>query len=411
MARLSRDARLETREARSRLKIRHEPYWRSIHPGVALGYRKGARGGVWLARKLEGKAYRKSTLGRADDVADADAETVLNYAQAHKAALAFAESPRVRAMRADPTVGEIVEQYLEHQQAHAKSAEATENKAEVHILPQLGQRRVSELTTDELRRWHANLARAPRGRRVARDAEPDPRPRKSSANRVLTVLKAALNFAYEQGLVRSDEVWRRVKPFKQVEAPRIRYLSRTEAKRLLNAADEDFRPLVRAALLTGCRYGELVRMRVADFNADAGAVLVAESKGGRPRHVYLTEEGQTFFRQAASGKLGDALLFTRSDGTAWGPSHQIRRMHEACDRAKIAPRVSFHDLRHTYGSLLAMKGVPLQIIAEALGHADTRITQRHYAHLHPDHVAKTIRASLPKFGLEETKVHVLETKS
>src|SRR5688500_14570254 len=87
MARLARDSRLETREARSRLKQRHAPYWRQIYTGVAIGYRKGARGGVWLVRKLEGEDYTFTRLGSADDHADANGIDVLSYAQAHEKAL------------------------------------------------------------------------------------------------------------------------------------------------------------------------------------------------------------------------------------------------------------------------------------------------------------------------------------
>jgi site-specific recombinase XerD len=47
---------------------------------------------------------------------------------------------------------------------------------------------------------------------------------------------------------------------------------------------------------------------------------------------------------------------------------------------------------------MAMAGVPLQVIAEVLGHSDTRITEKHYAHLSPSYVADTVRAHLPNFG-------------
>lgn len=62
--------------------------------------------------------------------------------------------------------------------------------------------------------------------------------------------------------------------------------------------------------------------------------------------------------------------------------------------ARIEPAVSFHILRHTYASVLAMRGVPLGVIAAQLGHADTRMTERHYAHLAPNYVADTVRAAL-----------------
>ena len=60
MGRQVRDARLETRDARLKLKQRHEPYWRLIHEGLHLGYRKGPRGAVWLVRYRERDKYLKN---------------------------------------------------------------------------------------------------------------------------------------------------------------------------------------------------------------------------------------------------------------------------------------------------------------------------------------------------------------
>ncbi len=81
-----------------------------------------------------------------------------------------------------------------------------------------------------------------------------------------------------------------------------------------------------------------------------------------------------------------------------------------CDRAGISPPVPFKALRTTYGSLLAMEGVPLQVIASALGHADTRITEKHYAHLMPNYVADKIRENLPAFSEQKSKVRRLRRK-
>jgi integrase len=80
-------------------------------------------------------------------------------------------------------------------------------------------------------------------------------------------------------------------------------------------------------------------------------------------------------------------------------SHQLRQMIEACKRAKIVPAISFHVLRHTHGSALATKGIPMAVIAEQLGHADNRMTEKHYAHLAPSYIADTIRAHFPTLGI------------
>ena len=141
------------------------------------------------------------------------------------------------------------------------------------------------------------------------------RSRKASANRVLTALKAPLNHAYRAGRVPADDAWRKVQPFKRADAPKVRYLTHDEARRLLNACPQGFRDLVRAGLLTGCRYGELIALKVADHDPDNGSVYIADPKGGRPRHVPLTAEGRQWFGEWAHSKTGDDLILTRPDGS------------------------------------------------------------------------------------------------
>lgn len=105
-------------------------------------------------------------------------------------------------------------------------------------------------------------------------------------------------------------------------------------------------------------------------------------------------------------KTPDDPVFVREDGGLWVKSHQLRPMVEACRRAKITPGASFHILRHTHGSTLAMRGVPMAVIAEQLGHADTRMTEKHYAHLAQSYVADTIRAHFPVLGIGPKSVVV-----
>jgi integrase len=381
--------------------------------GLHLGYRKRVRGGVWMVRvySSEGR-YIKKVLGRADDNEDPNGNNVLSFKEAQREAL------EMEASGSDPlpstlTVADTLREYMAWYRAHKKpnAYHQAELKAQGSILPILGEIPVAELTPKRLRQWLEGLVTQPPRLRTGRFSngqkhrdEIDLRARRATANRTLTVLKAALNRAYHDGKVESDDAWRCVKPFRNVDAPKVRYLSIDEATRLINACAGDFRQLVQAALLTGCRYGELIGMVCHDFNPDAGCVTVRESKSGRPRHVPLTEEGQQLFERSTAGRPGGEVMFLRRDGKPWGRSHQQRPLERACEIAGIEPAVSFHVLRHTYGSLLAMRGVPLQVIAEALGHADTRITSRHYAHLLPSYVANTIRKHLPNFGVERDNI-------
>jgi integrase len=229
------------------------------------------------------------------------------------------------------------------------------------------------------------------------------RARQATANRVLTVLKAALNLAYREGYAPSDDAWRRVKPFGKVDAPKIRYLNDAEAVRLVNRCGPDLRNLVTAALLTGCRYGELTRLASSDFDKGAGLIHIRETKSGKPRTVPLTEEGRAFFTGMGAGKVGAALLLTR-DGMAWGDGHQHRPLAEACREAKIEPVISFHILRHSAASRLVQRGVPMAVIAKLLGNSEA-ICAKHYAHLSQDYVNETIRSAGGAIGIfAETNV-------
>jgi len=133
-------------------------------------------------------------------------------------------------------------------------------------------------------------------------------------------------------------------------------------------------------------------------------VFVRYAKSGRSRHIPLSDEGAAFFERQTAGRKRGELMFTREDGGAWGRAHQHRRIKVACVAAGIDPAISFHILRHTYGSALAQAGVPLKVIAEAMGHADTRMTERHYGHLSEEYIARQIRSNLPSFGFEADNV-------
>jgi len=321
------------------------------------------------------------------------------------------------------TVASAIADYLRaYQRRGGKAVYTTRGAAEAHILPAIGQIPVRRLNARKIEAWHHTLSEQPARVRTKPGAEPNyreadstkdgNRKRRATANRVLTVLKAALNYAWKSGHVPNDDAWRRVRPFREVDVARVRYLTEAECTRLANACEPAFRNLVVGALLTGCRYSELTAMQVADFNPDAGVITVRTSKAGKPRHVVLTIEGQRLLAMLTAGKLGNELIFTRDDGATWGQSHQLRPMIAACKQASIRPAVSFHVLRHTYGSTLAMRGVPLGVIAEQLGHADTRMTEKHYAHLAPSYVADTIRASFPELGIvSETTIASLKLRA
>jgi len=161
---------------------------------------------------------------------DADRGEILYFAQAQAKAQAravawFQEIERGAGLVVEPvTVSEAMEHYVADYLARGGKGERDlRRKINALIAPELGERRVADLTLAHMRAWQHRLAAAPArlrskaqgGKaniRKAEDAD-NRRARPATANRVLTVLKAALSLAYREGRVPSEDAWRRVKPF------------------------------------------------------------------------------------------------------------------------------------------------------------------------------------------------------
>lgn len=413
MARTVRDLKLESRTARSGLKARGKPYYKTLDEGLHIGYRKPRSGpGKWVVRYYAGsQTYQVETVASADDLSDANGVDVLSFAQAQADARKRRDDrSRTAAGITGPfTVDDAMGEYLTYLEHERKTAKDVRYRYDALIKHQLGKIEVAALNAKKIRDWHRDIAKLPARLRTRKGEQQNyatlngddaKRQRKASANRTLAILKAALNWAWREGNAASDAEWRRVEPFEGVDVARIRYLTIAEAKRLLNACDPDFRKLAQAALETGARYGELTRLTVADFHPEMGTIAIRVSKTSKPRHVVLTDEGQAFFRQVCIGRAGSELMFARASGAVWGRANQMRPMALAVKRAKISPPIGFHGLRHTWASLSVMAGVPLLVVAKNLGHANTQMVEKHYGHLAPSFIADAIRAGAPKFGFK-----------
>ena len=450
MARTKRSQDLDSRTKRLALPIGQRVY-DTLAEGCYILYKRPVNGaaGNWIARAYdpETKKFRQEQVGVADDLLDADEIKIFTFAQAQKLAQARFESWNREAVleaggevphKGPFTVADAWAEYLaDAERRGVHGIRIMRQTADAHIIPALGQVDVAKLTPKRVRDWHQALAAearrktgAPRkpGADVEHLADPDTederRARKDTANRILSNLKAALNFAARsRGIGRSID-WRQVKPFANVTQPRIRFLTVNEQQLLVNACPPELRALVKGALFTGARYGELTQVRVGDLNPQ-GSVFVRFGKANRggykPRHVVLTKEGLEWFVSHAAGRRADDLMFqhtaTRAgraevlkDFDGWAAYDQGKVMAKACVKAEIAA-VTFHELRHTYASGLVNKGVPLAFVAEQLGHSNTRMVEKHYGHLCPSAKADSIRLLAPVLGIGgELVVQPLEIK-
>lgn len=167
-------------------------------------------------------------------------------------------------------------------------------------------------------------------------------------------------------------------------SPRVRYLTRLEAGRLLEASlsiSVELSGFVRLCLNTGCRKNEVLRMRWADIDLDKRLFILRPevNKTGRWRVLPLND-GALLALKNLRGLCGDSdLVFPCPRG---GRLRQLDKHFRMAVEAAGIHDFRIHDLRHTFASWLVSEGVDLLKVRDLLGHSSVKMTER-YAHLMP----------------------------
>lgn len=269
MARTIQEASIQSRAARARLPARVEPYYRSLQRGLALGYRRGIRGGSWLARMRDPvhDRYTETKIGPADDAGEKTVQGLSYDEAAQRAREIFVQEEAKRTSGVQPgvkkkLVNDVLDLYVEGYINGAARRDGRPGRdlknlssiMSVHIRPALGNVRLDQLNTDRLEKFKADLASAPKLSRnggaannsrndppseiaeAARGAFSEPydreelmRKRCARANRIITALRAALNHAVKKRMIATDIAWRTaLKPYRNVDGTTVRYLELDE---------------------------------------------------------------------------------------------------------------------------------------------------------------------------------------
>jgi len=403
-----------------------EPHWFRLQrrPSLHLGYRKLAGDGSWIARWRLNDGYTKKAIGSADDTRQADGIDVLTFDQAQERArreLELVLNPRAQAALQTPpvakpstTVAEALAAYVAHVRASSGPEEAGRAQGRFinHVLPYIGNFAINDLGATELR--------AVRDRMLKRD-ESDPeveRASKSSANRVMATVKAALTMAYkaaaeyaethkQPSLIPSDSAWRRCERFAKVDGQRELHLDDDQLQRLVNSCRADLRQLVLAGYYSGARPGKELRiMRCKDFAPQMKQVTVPDGKtGGRP--VTLTDAGVAFFTELTAGRGPDEFIFRNERGDQWAKDGHVRLFKEAVRRAKLPEEAVAYNLRHGYISHCIMNGMPVDLVARNCG-TSAAMVEKFYSKWFDLKRQAAIEAAAPKLGFASGKVTALK---
>jgi integrase/recombinase XerD len=405
--------KLSSHITRREFTCRKEPYWGVIEYGRAIGFlKKTRRECYWVARcRTPEGGYRFHRLARSNQRARADGKTIMTYNQARAAADEwFALQEKIGAacparpfgrnltldlkLRDDDfTVAHAMVDYVAWKKLAASPSyfETIISQTNTYILPILGDLSAERMTGIHFLEFvRTALEMVPRrgARRIIgrmpieRMSAETLRRRKKTINCVITMLRDALQMAWDNGKIDNDRAFRTFRRFTHSSASRVMFLSREESARLLAVAAPDLRQLILGALYSGCRSGELLNLCVSDVAREGYGLSIVPFKTRTPRFVFLPDEGMAFFLELAKGRDTNAPLFLRANGTEWGVQHRYF-FRIAVATAGLPKRFTFHGLRHTYASQLIQAGTPLQAVADQLGHANTLTVSRTYAHFAP----------------------------
>jgi integrase len=244
------------------------------------------------------------------------------------------------------------------------------------ILPALGRMKVAAVARDDIEK-------------LCRRITASGKPRRANAT------KSLCSILFNQAII-----WRLMvdNPAQGVksnpEHGRERYLSDEEIDRLMTVLDRwqarrpDAVDAIRLALLAGARRGEIMSMCWADVDLDTAVWVkpATRTKQRRTHRVPLAPQAVDVLRRRQAERQADTRVVRLRDDHVFrggGDAAHITRLRDAWELIRAEAQlgdVHFHDLRHSFASLLVGQGLSLPIIGALLGHSKPATTQR-YAHL------------------------------
>jgi integrase len=337
------------------------------------------------------------------------------------------------------TLREIAESWLEAQtQLRSRTLERYRGALECHVFPRFGHLRVAELTEDHVSQLIAEMRAGVhfRRERMVRDPHtrklvPDTSSRLVRVKRatpfagwtiraVLTPLSRVMAHAVRRGMAAANPVAKLERGERPAVSRReMRVLEPDEIESLLGVACERYRPLLATAVFTGLRLGELLGLVWADVDFEGGLIKVRKqlARTGERVEPKTPQAVRDVVLMPALGRVlrehklrtgysqPTDFVFPSLTGTPLQARNVARRaLGKATAQAELHAggrrALRFHDMRHTFASLLIAEGLDVVFVSRQLGHANPSITLSIYAHLfdRARHAERTRDALETSFG-------------
>jgi len=266
------------------------------------------------------------------------------------------------------TFGEMMDRFMkEHSPKVAQNTQDSYRASLKHLLKFFGGLVLSEITVKKVHEYK-------QARKAAGGGAP-------SINRSLAMLSKAFSLAFREWEWVKDNPVSKVSREKE-SSGRDRWLTGEEERRLLEHSPQWLREIITFDLHTGLREDELLSLTWDRVDLFRRVIIIQESKNGAPRTIPLTKTALGILTDKASIINLKGIVFP-SSATKKINAQNLNRAFNAATRKAEVQDFHFHDLRHTFATRLAQRGVDLYRISKLLGHYDISMTQR-YAHHCPE---------------------------
>ena len=215
----------------------------------------------------------------------------------------------------------------------------------------------------------------------------------------LKFLRHLFNLAIRDGKLERN-------PLAQIEFPKLtrghlRYLSLEEEKKLCEVIGFPYIQWIRFAILTGLRQREQFTLKWIHVDLERSLLALPNTKSGHVQYVRLSSEARSILQSFNSWQESQWVFPSQNPGTHLNPLNFYHRIYIPAVKKSGLADVTWHTLRHTFASRLAMSGASEREIAEALRHSGTALVKR-YAHLSPTHL-EGVMEQVSAFGKPESQ--------
>lgn len=373
------EAKIDTVTARSKLRVRRDPYWQRVSHGLFVGFRKMSsdRPGTWIVRyRDEGGRQLRQTLGTLEQFPAFE-----RFDKATSAAQKWHSHIAVGGNHENSTVMDACESYVQKIR-ELKGTNAADDlaaryrrwvsKDPIHRID------IAKLTRDQVISFRQRLVSAPV--KVGNDGAKRARS-KDTVNRDMAAVRAALNMALEDGRTTTNQAWRKpLAAFKNVSKRRDIYLDREQRKKLVQAAPLDLSRFLQGLAMLPLRPGALAALVVADLDTRTAVLKIGRDKTGKERRLQLPPAIADFLKGAAGNRPETAPLFERENGLPWDKDAWKKPLKAAAAVAQLPANTIAYALRHSAISDLVHGGLDLLTVAQISG-TSVAMIERNYGHL------------------------------